>query len=368
MKWSWKIGRVKGIELRIHATFVLLLAWIALANYRESQSAAGALAGVAFTLALFASVVLHEFGHALVAQRFGVPTRDVTLLPIGGVARMEFIPDKPKQELWIALAGPAVTAAIIAVLFLALWLTGAPTTLPQRIAGGPLTTTAFATQLMWVNVSLLVFNLLPAFPMDGGRVLRAVLAFRMNYIRATDIAARIGRGFAVFFGVVGLLFDPILVLIALFVWLGAAGEAAESQLRSMLSGVPVDRVMVRDYDTLAPDDTLAAAQSRVLAGFQQDFPVLDGQRVVGVLTRAALVNGLKHHAVNSPVKESMERSFRTVDPSDAADKAVAQLGESRAHTMPVVRDGRLLGLLTLENIAEYVMMETALRRPAKAGA
>ena len=361
MRWSWKVTRLAGIELRVHATFLILLAWLALAFYR-STGAAGALGGVLFTLALFASVVLHELGHALVARRFGVPTRDITLLPIGGVARLERIPEEPRQELWIALAGPAVTTVVVAALYLLTQALALPVALPTT-SGVPASDT-FVAQLMWVNVTLLVFNLLPAFPMDGGRVLRALLARRMDYLRATEVASRVGRTFALLFGVIGMLYDPILLLIAFFVWFGATGEAAGLLMRSTLAGVHVEQVMIRDLRTLGPDDTLDTALQHVLAGFQQDFPVVEDDRVVGVLTRAALLRELARHGRETRVQDAMERSFRSAEPREPLDRAVARLGECRCQTMPVLSDGHLRGVLTLENVGEFVAIAGALRASA----
>jgi Zn-dependent protease/CBS domain-containing protein len=368
MRWSWKVGRIAGIDLRVHATFLILLAWSALSSYQATGTAAGAARGVLFILALFLSVVLHELGHALAARRFGVPTRDITLLPIGGVARLAYIPREPSQELRVALAGPAVTLAIILVLYGALRLLG----LPLVPASDVLTSRGdVLSQLMWANVSLFLFNLLPAFPMDGGRVLRAALALRMDYVRATEVAARVGKAFALLFGIVGLLYNPVLVLIALFVWMGAAGEAAEAQQRASLEGVPVERVMIRDVRTLAPRDSLAVALDHVLAGFQQDFPVVDGAdggRVVGVLTRAKLLEALAKHGRDAPVAEVMETTFRTAEPLEPVEHALARLRECQCHTLPVVSDRRLHGLLTLDNVGEFVMIETALRSaPAERG-
>jgi Zn-dependent protease/CBS domain-containing protein len=360
MKWSWKIARVGGIDLRVHATFVILLVWLAIVYFRELGTVAGAATGVFFTLALFASVVLHEFGHALTARRFGVPTRDITLLPIGGVARLEYIPDKPKQELQIALAGPAVTLVIALTLYVVLRVLGLPAVVDDNLAvqqGGG----AFVAQLMWVNVTLLLFNLLPAFPMDGGRVLRAALALRMKYLRATMLAARVGKVFALLFGVVGLLYNPLLVLIALFVWLGAASESSTTQMHSVLSGVNVERVMIRDIRTLAPGDTLDTALHHVLEGFQTDFPVVENDNVVGVLTRAGLLAGLAGAGREAPVANSMEKSFRTADSKELVETAIARLGECKCRTLPVLSDGRLTGLLTMDNVGEYVMIEAALR-------
>lgn len=360
MKWSWKIGRIGGIDLRVHATFFFLLAWLALVYYRSSGTAVGAARGVLFTIALFASVVLHEFGHAWAGRRVGVPTRDITLLPIGGVARLEYIPKNPWHELQIALAGPAVTVVIIAALTIVLVLVGAPILMASdAVVSGD--GSGILAQLMWVNVYLLVFNLLPAFPMDGGRVLRAGLALRKGYLRATEVAARVGRAFALLFGIVGLFYNPFLVLIALFVWLGAAAESSATQEHELLGGVTVDSVMIRELRTLAPDDTLEVAMRHVLEGFQQDFPVLENDRVVGVLTRSGMLAGLGRGGPSSPVSASMDTSFRTASPSEPVERAVARLRECHCASMPVMSDGQLAGVLTSENIAEFVMIATALR-------
>jgi CBS domain-containing protein len=294
----------------------------------------------------------------------GVPTRDITLLPIGGVARLEYIPDKPKQELGIALAGPAVTVIIALLLGVALGVSGHPLVVAaDTVTPGALGT--FAAELLWLNVALLVFNMLPAFPMDGGRVLRALLALRMDYTRATDIAARTGRGFALVFGVIGLLYNPFLVLIALFVWMSAAAEGAETQQRSALSGVQVNRLMIRDVHTLTRNATLNDALRIVLTGFQHDFPVLDGEQVVGVLTRATLLAGIAKSGVESSVGDAMETSFRTVSPEEQVNDALARLRECRCRTLPVVENGKLCGLLTTDNISEFVLIDAALHKPAR---
>lgn len=370
MKWSWTIGHVAGIKLRVHATFLILLAWLALVDYRDTGTAIGALRGTLFTLTLFASVLLHELGHAVTARRFGVPTRDITLLPIGGVARLEHIPEKPKQELAIALAGPAVTTLIALILAFGLNVAGLPLILTaDAIAHGNAhgDVGVFLAQLMWVNVTLLLFNLLPAFPMDGGRVLRAFLALRADYLRATDIAARVGRVFALLFGIVGLLYNPFLVLIALFIWMSAAAESSALHERSALSGVRVDRLMIRDVRTLAPSDTLNDALGHVLTGFQHDFPVVEAAKVVGVLTRSALLAGLAKNGPESLVGASMETAFRTADPNEPVNEALARLRECRCRTLPVISDGRLSGLLTAENVAEFVMIDAVLHMSTHEG-
>ena len=359
MKWSWKLGRFAGIDVRVHATFLILLAWVAYASYLQEGTVAGAVNGVVFILAVFASVVLHEYGHALTARRFGVATREITLLPIGGVAQLERIPREPQRELAVALAGPAVTVAIVVVLFVVLRATGLPTA-PSALLRED---APFLSRLMWVNVLLAVFNAIPAFPLDGGRVLRAALATRMSHLRATRIAAEVGKGFALIFGIIGLFFlgDPWLVLIALFVWLGAAGEAAMVQQNSAFDGVPVERVMIRDVRTLTPTDPLSRAVNEVLAGFQQDFPVLDGGVVVGLLTRSELLKALAAHGPDSRVGDAMERGFEVADPSEELEDAFARLRRCRCRTLPVVRGRELVGVLTAENIGEFMMVQSAIR-------
>jgi Zn-dependent protease/CBS domain-containing protein len=358
MRWSWKIGRVAGIDLRVHATFLLLLAWAALAYYRVEGTATAATRGVVFTLALFASVVLHELGHALTARRFGVATKDITLLPIGGVARLAYMPRKPKQELAIALMGPAVTLAVIIILFAAIQIFS----LPNAALSGPLGARGgFVAELMWVNISLLAFNLLPAFPMDGGRVLRAALAIRGNYVKATETAARAGKAFALAFGILGLFYNPFLVLIALFVWLGAAGEEADARLHSTLNGVPVERVMIRDVQTLTPRDNLDVALRYVLDGFQQDFPVVEEGKVVGILTRSRLLDAVSRFGREAFVGDTMEQAFRTAVAQEPVEGALSRLHQAHCSTLPVMKGDQLEGVLTLENVGEYVMIDAALR-------
>jgi Zn-dependent protease/CBS domain-containing protein len=361
MKSSWRIGRVAGIDVHLHLTFLLLLGWVAVSHYLQKQSWADVLAGLGFTLSLFTIVVLHELGHALTARRFGIRTRDITLLPIGGVARLERIPEKPQQELLVALAGPAVNVVLAALLFGVL-IVGAELSAAKefKLVGGH-----FLANLMWVNVSLAVFNLLPAFPMDGGRVLRALLAMRMDYLRATSIAAAIGQGMAWVFGFIGLFTNPFLVFIALFVWMGAAAEAGQAQMKSALAGLPMSGVMMTDFRVLAPDDTLARAVEHILAGCQQDFPVVDGGRVVGVLTRSDLVTGLAKQGQLAPVADVMQRNVHAAEAGEMVESVLARLQGGDCRVLPVLRDGELAGLVTMENIGEYMLIQTALGEAAR---
>jgi Zn-dependent protease len=249
MSWSWRIGRLAGISLYVHATFVLLLAWVAVREW--SYGAVAVASSLVYIVALFGIVVLHELGHALTARRYGIVTRDIILLPIGGVARLERMPRDPRQELLVALAGPAVNVAIAIVLYVALRLTGALPAEDLYTVDILSSTRAFAYQFVIVNIMLAVFNLLPAFPMDGGRVLRALLAMRMSsYARATTIAARVGRALAVVIGAIGLFEfqNPFWVLIALFVWAGAGSEAAAVQAAAPPPDTPADVPAPADGD------------------------------------------------------------------------------------------------------------------------
>lgn len=251
MSWSFRLGRLWGIDVYVHATFLLLLGFILFVGYSSSGSLAAGIQDALFVLLIFGIVVLHEYGHALTARRFGVKTRDITLLPIGGVARLERIPENPVQEFLIAIAGPAVNVAIAAVCFLLLRgrVSGVGET---TLLDGPL-----VVRLFWVNVSLVVFNMLPAFPMDGGRVLRSLLAMNMNYVSATRVAATIGQAVALLMGFVGLFWlGPMLVIIAFFIWIGAAQEAAGVVQRSTLANLRVGHAMMSDFRALRPEDSL----------------------------------------------------------------------------------------------------------------
>lgn len=361
MKWTWKIGRIAGIDVFIHATFLLILAWVGFVNWQQTGTLEGTLQGVIFLLLLFGFVVLHEYGHALTARRYGIQTRDITLYPIGGVARLERMPDKPIQELWVALAGPAVNLFIAVILFA--WLTLSNTLEP--LASLSMTSGSFIERLMMVNLVLLLFNLIPAFPMDGGRVLRALLALRLEYPRATRIAASIGQGMAVLLGLIGLFSNPFLLFIAFFVWVGASQENSIVQMKSALGGIPVARVTITDYQSLAPQDTLGRTVDLILSGSQAYFPVEENNQVVGVLTRNEILAAVSGRDRYTPVAAIMRRDFEVVDANQMLDTAFTQLQSCGCQTLPVTSNGRLVGLLTTEKIGEYLMIQAASHKELK---
>jgi Zn-dependent protease/CBS domain-containing protein len=366
VRWSWRIARVAGIGIYVHATFLILPVWVGVDGYRRGGTA-GALDAVLFILAVFATVVLHELGHALTARRYGIHTRDITLLPIGGVARLERMPREPKQEFLIAIAGPAVNVVIATILFLVLSATGGVSEAfaAANAPDGEFVFSSFAAGLLRVNILLVLFNLIPAFPMDGGRVLRAILAWRTgDFPRATETAARVGRFFALLLGLAGLFIfpeNPFLVFIALFVWLGAAAEANAVRQTATLEGVNAERVMVTDVRTLSPNDPLSHAIELTLAGFQQDFPVLENGTVVGVLTRGDLLRALSERGASTPVATAMHREFQVATVDEPVEEALGRLKACNCQAVPVVRGQQLVGVLTLDNVGEYVAFQTALR-------
>lgn len=354
-RWTWKIGRILGIDVFVHATFVLLLGWVALSHAAAGWGAVWR--GLALIVAVFAIVVMHELGHALVARRFGVSTRDITLLPIGGIARLDRMPEKPIEELLIAVAGPAVNVTLALALWALLAVMGSSTSLAGLdVVGG-----SFLTKLMWLNVSLAVFNLVPAFPMDGGRVARATLALNMDYARATQIAARLGQGLALLFAVVGFLYNPMLVLIALFVWMGAKQEAASVTLKRSLSGVPVGSAMITAFRTLEPSDRLSSAAELITAGFQHDFPVFDGSKLVGVLTRGDVIRGLSSDGGVATVGNAMHRHFEVAHPADMLEGVLNRLQTAQGAPIVVVRNDAVVGLITAESLGEFIVVQGARR-------
>ena len=365
MPWSFKIARIAGIDVRIHATFFLLLAFLGSAYGREGGAPA-AFAGIFFTCLVFGCVLLHEFGHALAARRYGIRTPDITLLPIGGVARLERMPDHPIQEIVVAIAGPLVNVVIAAALWIYL-----------KITGGMYAVDAFhhisaslPTRLLAVNVGLVLFNLIPAFPMDGGRILRAVLAMRMDYARATHIAASIGQSCAFAFGFWALLhqpLNPLYVLVAVFIYFGAKSEASLAEMKSVSAGMRVQSAMVTHFESLTLEATLDHAVEMLLTTSQHEFPVLDADgKVRGLLTRDDLIVALRKSGADGLARDAMRVNVPCVHQSMAFDRAFAIMQESDCPALPVLDSaGKLVGLFTPENVGELMMVHSALASSRK---
>lgn len=356
VKWSYPIARVAGIELRVHTTFFLLLAFVAW-SYGSVGGTPAAIAGVVFILLLFLCVLLHEFGHAFAARAYGIRTPDITLLPIGGVARLERMPDNPIQELVVAIAGPAVNVVIALGLWLAI---GRPSTLDdlamfERPGAG------LAAQLLRVNVLLIAFNMIPAFPMDGGRVLRALLAMRMKHTRATVIAARVGQGMAVLFGIAGFFGNPFLIFIAVFVFMGAQQELAYAQMREAADGLRVADAMITRFATLPETMPLSEALEEVLRDTQPIYPVTDDRlRVRGMVLRNELIDAARAGVAGNSLA-TVTRPIPSVGATASFDEAFHLMQQSSSPVLPVVNPaGQIIGLISLNLIEE----RAHLRRPA----
>ncbi len=357
--WNLRLGRYFGIPIDIHWTFWLLLIYVFFDGVANDGTPAEALVSVIFVVTLFACVVLHELGHALTAKRFGIKTRDITLYPIGGVARLERIPERPIEELLVAIAGPMVNVVIAGSLFLA------GVRLPEH-AGQPtaLTRADFFSSLMLVNCVLVFFNLLPAFPMDGGRVLRAILAMFTDYVRATRIAAAMGQFMAILFGFLGLSGLPMMLFIALFVWLGATGEAGSVEQRFLLKDARVRDAMLVNYSRVRDVDTLGDVVKSLLSGSQSEFPVYDSttDRAVGLLTRNILISSLATLGADGLVKDCTIETLGTGQAKRPLIDAIQEMREAGQSCLEVVDDdGHVVGLLTQENLAEFIMVRSAMK-------
>ncbi|RMD91531.1 MAG: site-2 protease family protein [Alphaproteobacteria bacterium] len=354
MGWSFPIGRLFGSELRVHATFFLLLAWIGAVAWAEGGPQA-ALVNVLFILALFACVVAHEFGHALTARRYGIRTPDITLLPIGGVARLERMPEKPSQEIIVALAGPAVNVVIWAIL---VGVFGAYASM-QELAHIETPQIDFFARLAAVNLFLAVFNLIPAFPMDGGRVLRALLSISMDRVRATRVAATAGQMIAFLFGFWGLASgNLILLLIAVFVYLAGQAEASDVAMRDLARRISARDAMITAFEPLMPDDTLAAMSAGLLRTTQHEFPVLDpAGRLLGFVTREAIFAAAQGDRAGVHAGDLMVSEIPRVPRAAPLSQVLDALSSSGAPAVAVVDPaGRMLGYITRENIGELMVL------------
>ena len=361
VRWSYRFATIFGTDIRIHITFVLLVAWYAFTAW-QAGGAEAALASALFLVLVFGCVLLHEFGHILMARHYGIRTPSVLLSPIGGLAQLERMPEEPRQELFVALAGPAVTALIILGLGGALAATnGTGDLLNFDPAHDRLVPALFR-----MNIVLLVFNLLPAFPMDGGRVLRALLVSRQGMVRGTRIAVRIGQLFAMGMGLLGLFGNPMLLVIAGFIYLAAEAEASMVETRAAGRGVTADAMMITDLRTLPVYATLEQAVRLLLAGEQREFPVVDNDgRLEGLLTRDTLIRGLADQGPGATVGTVMARQVEPVTAGTSFDQALERLRTSGLPALPVVDQNRIvIGLITTDNITDLLLVRRHLSAPA----
>jgi Zn-dependent protease len=358
MKWSWKIARVAGIDIYVHATFLALIYLIGNSYWKQQGTLTAVASGVGYILALFFCVVLHELGHSLMARRYGIQTRYITLLPIGGIALLEKTPDDPRQEINVAIVGPAVNFFIAIVLYLYLHFANTVVAGEQFGMNGE----SFLYRLMMVNLFLGAFNLLPAFPMDGGRILRAALALRMDHGKATQKAASVGQFLAVGMGLLGIMYNPFLLFIAIFIWFGAAFESNADQLQSILGHASARHAMLREFHTLSPEDSLARVVELTLAGSQKDFPVECHNTMYKILHYDDLIKGLQERGEQARIAELPLQDILKVDIDEPLGKLLQSIQGDPRQTICVTENGHVVGLLNLGTIVEMIKIQEAVKQ------
>ncbi|TGV04342.1 site-2 protease family protein [Flavivirga rizhaonensis] len=359
MKANLNLGSVSGIKIIVHWTFFFLIAWIVFSELKHGGTTHSILFNIALVLAAFTCVVLHELGHALTAKRFGIETKKITLLPIGGMASLERIPESPKQELLVTIAGPLVNIIIAIFLyfivpvneFMHLNFTETFETLSS------FTLQNFLFFLFIVNVGLVVFNIIPAFPMDGGRILRALLAMKMDRVKATQIASSIGQVIAVFFLLIGLLYNPFLVFIALFIFLGAYGENKMVQHLVLLKGHNVEDAMLLNITTFKPDDTLDIVVNKLISSTENSFVVVENSIVKGVLYHQDIIDNSNK---NIFVKDVMSTDFKTVNSNDNLEEIYKLTHSEKYPFFPVLENQKLVGVIDNINLNEYILLQIKL--------
>ncbi len=368
MNWSIKLGTIRNIEIKVHVTFLLIVLWAAVdGGLVTGEGLRGALFGVLFIFVLFVCVVLHELGHSLQAMKYGVKVKSITLLPIGGVAQMDSIPEKPGRELAVALAGPTVNFVIAGILGLSLLFmrqTGLIVSwnelLYQSLSAD---WKRLLFSLLVANLALGCFNLIPAFPMDGGRVLRSLLALRLDYVRATRIAVNVGQGLAVLFGFMGLVSGNFsLVFIGIFVFAGASQENKIARLRNVLQELRVSQALSEGIWAISPHASLAYVLALTLRGRQADFPVVENGRLVGVLPRDDLLKALKERGGKALVSQVMRTDFPIASLADTLLRVQQMIVQSGVKAIPVIEGGLFRGLITLDDINRtYLLLSTGPR-------
>lgn len=352
MKWSLEVTRLFGIPVRIHLTFVLLLLFVATAGPREGE-VGSSLNGVLTIVLVFACVVVHELAHSLMAMRYGINVRAIVLLPIGGVSQMEEMPEEPRQEVKMSAVGPLTSLALAAVFYLLASLAGQD----LRPARFSIYGSQVLANLFRINLVLGLFNILPAFPMDGGRVLRGILATRMDRTRATKLAVDIGQAIAILMFFYGMFsFNWLLALIAVFIYLGAEGEEHLTMLRAALRNVPVSRAMLTRVETISPRDSLRSVVEKACHTLQADFPVLEGDNVVGILPKETIFPAIHEKPPETLVSEIMRQEFVSATLDDTLDHVFQKMQRQGISLVPIIEEGKLMGMINLEQIGKYHMM------------
>ena len=359
MKANLSLGRVSGIKIIIHWTFFFLIAWIVFDNFKRGGNTESVVFNIAFILAVFLCVVLHELGHSLMAKRFGIKTEKITLLPIGGMASLERLPESPKQEFMVVIAGPLVNVFISVLLYFLVPI--------QDFIQLNFTETfevlirynlqSFLFFLFLVNVGLVIFNLIPAFPMDGGRMLRAFLALKIGRVKATEITSNLGLSIAILFFLIGLLYNPFLIFISLFIFLGSLGENQMVKHLSLLDGHTVEEAMLLNITVFKPQDSIDVVVNKILSGTETNFVVVEDHIVKGVLHHKTIIENSNKRLL---VKSIMDTTFKTVKDTDNLKTIYKLIYNDKQELFPVVNNGKLLGAIDPTNLNEYILLQSKL--------
>jgi len=357
MKRALSFPKIAGINIYIHWTFSILIIWIIYSNLRAGLTAVQVGWSVIFILSLFLCVTLHELGHALAAKRYGILTKDITLYPIGGVARLEKMPENPKQELVVALAGPAVnfliTLLLIPVLLNFTWDIDENA---KVLIIGP---NNFLPMLGILNVWLALFNLIPAFPMDGGRVLRALLAMRMDRVKATQIAAGIGKLLAFGFVVTGFYLNPFLIFIGLFIILGANAEEQMVKTQALLVDLKAKDALMTNYLALDKLLPISHAVKLLLDGQAKNFLITENEQPYGVISSKDIVRGIKEFGEEGTLDHITQTNLTYVDKDAPLSDVFLELKKSKSPIVLVASQGQLMGIIDAENLAELILVNDA---------
>jgi Zn-dependent protease/CBS domain-containing protein len=360
MRGSIKLVKLAGVNVFVHWTFSLLIAFILFRGIRMGYDASQLAWSVLFILSIFFIVILHELGHSLAARKFGISTKDITLLPIGGVARLEKMPEKPKEELIVAIAGPMVNIVLAFILYFFVSMPNPEDISEDAIAAiGPHN---FLFNLFIVNIILAVFNMIPAFPMDGGRVLRALLSIKIARHKATFLAARIGQVLAVLFIIGGFYSNPFLILIGLFIIFGAQAEAQQTKTNYMLKGANLNDVLMMQYETLDVNDSIHDAVKKLLDGQSKNFLVLENGSPVGSLSRDEMIKTLSEDGLAVPIKNAMNAHLLKFPDTMELEEAYRRMMEANASIALIFDNGQFKGIVDNENILEFILIKSALEK------
>jgi len=356
MKGSLKLGNITGIGIYIHWTFTLLLVFIIFVNLRSGQTPMQIVWSVLFILCIFSTVFLHELGHALAAKKYGIKTRDITLLPIGGLARLERIPEKPKEELVVALAGPLVNISLAILTGIFITVPENAEVLINELKQG-INSNTFFINFFIVNLWLALFNLIPAFPMDGGRVLRALLTFKLQRHVATKIAARIGQLIAIGFIVLGFFVNPFLIFIGIFIIIGAQIENEYTQSKYFLKGYSVRDIIMKDYQTIESEENLKKAVFLLLNSQNKYFLITQNGEPIGTLNRDQIIEGLSVKGDQEPVTTFMNSNLIYLHVDALLENVFELIYEHKSELILVTENDKIIGTLDTENLLEFILIQ-----------